>query len=312
VRHCYADARPSGTPRRDEPVTLHGGRRLQVAEWGPADGIPVLFLHGHPGSRLFCPDLDATVRAGVRLITFDRRGYGRSDPNDSTPTFQSSVADVVGILDAFGVDQAPVIGFSGGGPHVLACGALAADRFPVVTTVCSVSGQEVGQSEDPHVIDLERAVMDDRQGARDAVRARARTVLGDTTWVTRMTARFDPRVYDAPQMREIYQANWDEASAVSVEGYVDDWILGRLPWPFELADIAVPVFSWFGENDGIVSPSHGIAIAERAPRGSLHGCPKCRHYVPVGHWPEILEQAMDTLHTTLPERQHRMTPGPTP
>jgi pimeloyl-ACP methyl ester carboxylesterase len=86
TRHSYTTARPSGSPRHDGSITLDDGRRLQVAEFGPTDGAAVLFLHGRPGSRLFCPDLDATIRAGVRLITFDRAGYGQSDPRPGPPS----------------------------------------------------------------------------------------------------------------------------------------------------------------------------------------------------------------------------------
>ena len=194
------------------------------------------------------------------------------------------------MLDRLGVERAAVVGFSGGGPHALACGALAADRFPMVTTVCSPSGPVAGRSSDPEVLAVEALVTADPAGSRDVVRERARTVLGDRTWVTRMTDRYDPTVYRAADMRDVYQANWDEASAVSVEGYVNDWIVSVLPWGFELADITAPVHAWYGEQDVLVPVEDGLTIATGVRHGTAHGCPYCRHYVPVGHWPEILEQ----------------------
>src|SRR4051812_386469 len=148
-------------PRLDRPLLLSDGRQLQIAEWGRADGRPVIYFHGRPGSRLFCPDEAATVRAGVRLISFDRAGYGRSDPSGSVPRFASAVADVVAILDQLGVDRAAVIGWSGGGPHALACAALAPDHVSSATSICAPSAPEVGTSEDPDVVGLERAVLAD-------------------------------------------------------------------------------------------------------------------------------------------------------
>jgi len=71
----------------DRAVRLADDRVVQIAEWGTPDRPPVVFMHGTPGSRLFCPDLAATERAGVRLISFDRAGYGRSDPRQQSPTF---------------------------------------------------------------------------------------------------------------------------------------------------------------------------------------------------------------------------------
>ena len=67
-------------PLADEVLRLADGRQLAWAEWGDPRGSPVVFLHPSPGSRMLCPDVHATARAGVRLITVDRPGYGGSDP----------------------------------------------------------------------------------------------------------------------------------------------------------------------------------------------------------------------------------------
>jgi hypothetical protein len=52
----------------------------------------------------------------------------------------------------------------------------------------------------------------------------------------------------------------------------------------------VPVHAWYGEQDVLVPVEDGLTIAAGVQHGTAHGCPHCRHYVPVGHWPEILEQ----------------------
>ena len=60
-----------------------------------------------------------------------------------------------------------------------------------------------------------------------------------------MTERFDPTVFDAPQMRELLQTMWDEATVVSIEGYVDDWILAARPWDLEPSTSRLSVsFGW--------------------------------------------------------------------
>ena len=80
-----------------------------------------------------------------------------------------------------------------------------------------------------------------------------------------------------------------KVTAVSIEGYVDDWILGTLPWGFDLADVQAPSFVWFGEQDAVGAPIEA-ALTAALPYSSPFGCPDCRHYVPVAHWPQILEQ----------------------
>lgn len=292
MRHSYVDARPSGTPRSDESLVLPDGRRLQVAFWGVPGGVPALLLHGTPGSRLFCPDLAATERAGVDLITFDRAGYGRSDPATGVASYRSSADDVVALLDQLGIQQLAVIGWSGGGPHAMALGALAPERVTSVATVCSPSNSGGAIGDDPVVRSLNEEVLKDPAGARELVRDRARNVLDDGSWVTRMIDRYDPTLFDAPAMRDVYPPSWDEATVRSFEGYVDDWILGTLPWDFEISDVDAPVSVWYGESDAQVAPEHAHAIAERAPNSELLGCSECRHFLAVAHWPGILDRAL--------------------
>ena len=63
-------------------ITLKDGRKLRLVEAGQADGIPVIELHGTPDSRLLFDRWveDAQAR-GLRLISYDRPGYGGSSPH---------------------------------------------------------------------------------------------------------------------------------------------------------------------------------------------------------------------------------------
>lgn len=104
------------------------GRAVTVASFGDPDGVPVVAFHGTPGSRAFGAFLDAPARErGVRVLAPDRPGYGGSE---RAP--ERSVADAAslyaGVLDALDVQAAGVLGFSGGGPHALACPALLPER----------------------------------------------------------------------------------------------------------------------------------------------------------------------------------------
>jgi pimeloyl-ACP methyl ester carboxylesterase len=47
---------------RDRETALAGGGSVAWREWGDANGDPVVFLHGTPGSRLFSPDTETSVR----------------------------------------------------------------------------------------------------------------------------------------------------------------------------------------------------------------------------------------------------------
>ena len=110
-------------------LALPDGRLLDWTVCGPEDGVPLLNHHGSPSGAL---PVRAWARAaadrGLRLVTPARPGYGRSDRRP-----RRSVADVAAdsaaLLDALGADTAYVAGWSGGGPHALACGALLSDAL---------------------------------------------------------------------------------------------------------------------------------------------------------------------------------------
>ena len=120
-----------------ETCPLSDGRTLAYAVAGDEDGTPVVAHHGTPGSRLFASLLaDAAAEAGVRLVVPDRPGYGRSSPPPEDRSWRDWRGDLAALLDAESVDQAGVVGFSGGGPFALAAGAN--DRVRRVGLVSAV------------------------------------------------------------------------------------------------------------------------------------------------------------------------------
>jgi pimeloyl-ACP methyl ester carboxylesterase len=138
----------SARPRADATITLADGRILAHCEWGEPTGSPVLLAHGPPGSRLLCPDEDATVGAGVRLLTVDRPGYGCSDARPD-PSLLGWADDVQALADQLGLDRFAVVGFSAGVamrwpvrpgcPSASAQSAWPAVRVP--TTRCRMPGR---------------------------------------------------------------------------------------------------------------------------------------------------------------------------
>src|SRR5438445_8959740 len=116
------------------PWTAPDWRRLEVHALGDPDGFPVLFQHATPGSGpLYAP----WETPGVRLVGYDRAGYG-----GSTRRPGRAVADVVGdietIAGALGFERYATWGLSGGGPHALACAALCDERLVAAASLAGV------------------------------------------------------------------------------------------------------------------------------------------------------------------------------
>src|SRR5947207_3324412 len=80
-------------------------RTLAYVERGNADGVPVIVCHGTPGSRLTRhPDSELYARHGVRMIVYDRPGYGRSDPQPGR-SVADAAADIETITDSLELDR---------------------------------------------------------------------------------------------------------------------------------------------------------------------------------------------------------------
>jgi pimeloyl-ACP methyl ester carboxylesterase len=114
----------------ENQITLPDGRTLAYAEFGGRDGLPVLYFHGSPSSRLE-PLLvgDQTWKSlGLRIIAPDRPGIGGSSfqPNRG---FSDWPKDVLALADSLGLDQFSILGNSGGGMYVAVCAAKIPQRL---------------------------------------------------------------------------------------------------------------------------------------------------------------------------------------
>lgn len=111
-------------------IILPDGRKLAFAEYGKADGLPVMYFHGTPSSRLeplFVGD-ETWSELALRVIAADRPGMGRSDPQPKRG-FSDWPDDVAALADALALKRFSVLGFSGGAAYAAACAARIPDRL---------------------------------------------------------------------------------------------------------------------------------------------------------------------------------------
>lgn len=91
------------------------GVRFHVTEAGPADGRPVLALHGWPQHHWVYRDLLAAPPEGLRIIAPDLPGYGWSGPAPHKWAKDDVAADVLALMDVMGLDKALLVGHDWGG-----------------------------------------------------------------------------------------------------------------------------------------------------------------------------------------------------
>jgi len=254
------------------------GRVLCVAEAGDPEGHAVFSLHGTPGSRLFWHEVvEDAERQGIRVIAYDRPGYGGSDRAPGRAVADAS-DDIAAIADELGIDRYAVYGGSGGGPHALA-NAVRPDRVVAVAALASVApwGAEGldwldGMGQDN--LDEFAATLDGEEPLKRYLEEQRKAMLAGTPEAISETLESllcpPDRACLTGELAAYFHEQLGEALRDGVDGWVDDDFVFLKPWGFELEDITVPVQVWHGAQDQFVPVAHGRWLAERIPNAEEH------------------------------------------
>ena len=215
---------------------------------------------------------------GLRYVAFSRAGYG-----SSTRRPGRSVGDVVDdartVLDHVGAEHAVTVGWSGGGPHALACGALLADRIRAVATIASVApypadGLDYLDGMGNENVEEFGAALESAE-ALIAFKERnsppLQVVTGDE-----VAEAFGDLIDDVDRgaltgdFADWVAASFREALRESYWGWFDDDMAFIKPWGFDLDAIRVPVHVWQGRHDRMVPYAHGEWLAAHIPTAIPH------------------------------------------
>lgn len=100
-------------------ITTRDGTQLYVKDWGPKTGRPVIMMHGWPLTSDTWDDFAVVAAdAGFRAISYDRRGFGRSEQPWDGYEYDTLADDLADVIEATGAQDAALFGFSMGGGEV--------------------------------------------------------------------------------------------------------------------------------------------------------------------------------------------------
>ena len=268
----------------ERTVRTSDGRVLAVEEAGDPAGRPVLMQGGTPGSRLlYGPHARDAAERGLRLIGYDRPGYGGSSPRPGR-TVADCASDVRAICSDLGIDRLAMWGASGGGPHVLACAALLPDLVVAAATLASLApfdadGLDYFDGMAPENVEDVVLYLSDQAAARAKTDRDRAEILdeapGDVAELADSAADdasdgFGPVLpsVDVAAMEaglgDFFAAAMRDGLAPGSEGWWEDNCLLR-PWGFSLSDITVPVLLLHGRQDIFVPFGHGQWLAAHIP-----------------------------------------------
>ena len=254
-------------------------------------------MHGTPGSRVGpFPRAQVLYELGVRLISFDRPGYGGSDRMESR-LVADVAADVLAIANHLEIQRFAVIGRSGGGPHALACAAMLPDRVTRAGVLVSIAPRAAegldwfaGMAES-NVREYTTAALQPESLIEELAQTAAKIKADPTSHVSTLGPELpesDRRVVADTGIRALLAKNYAEALRHSAAGWIDDTLAFCSPWGFSLSDIRVPVLLWHGEDDVFSPAAHTRWMAEQIPHAELWVRPDTAHFGALEVVPDVL------------------------
>jgi pimeloyl-ACP methyl ester carboxylesterase len=271
---------PGEPPDGTHVLAAPDGRQLEVLAAGPEDGLPLIFHNGTPGGLVAFPAMAAAAaERGLRTVMYARPGYGGSTEQPGRRVADAA-ADVTAVLDGLGARQFVTVGWSGGGPHALACTALLPGRCLAAASLAGVAPAQAagldwtagmgpenvtefaaaGQGEAALTAFLEEAAPGLRQVTGQQVAEEMGGLISAADRAV-VTAEF------AEYLAESFRA----ALRAGIAGWRDDDMafVGDWGFPVEQAG-AVPVAVWQGDEDRMVPFGHGAWLAEHIPGVRAH------------------------------------------
>ncbi len=287
-------------------VPAADGGTLDALTVGPADGLPLVFHSGTPAGLVsYGPMTDTAAALGLRIVQYSRPGYGRSTPRPGR-LVADAAADVAAILDHLGAGQFVTAGWSGGGPHALACAALLPGRCLAAATMAGVAPYNgdgldwLGDMGPENVQEFAAAA--DGEAALTRLLETAADELSDVT-AAAITESLGGLVSEADKaavsgdFAEYLAASFRAGVSTGIAGWRDDDLAFVRDWGFALgagqaagAGIAI----WQGGQDRMVPYAHGAWLAGQLPGARAHLLPGEGHLtLAVTAFGEILADLLD-------------------
>jgi pimeloyl-ACP methyl ester carboxylesterase len=284
-------------------VRLPDGRALAVDDVGDPAGVPVVYLHGTPDSRLARhPDDEVAAAGGVRLVAVDRPGAGRSDPHPEG-TLASLGHDVGHLFDELGIERAALLGWSAGGLCALAVASVLGERVLAVGLVSTVPPVEA--YDDPALV---AALGPSRRTFVELAAELAPADLAAEMVPYLVPHPLTPEVALAHVLESAGERGRAELAAVhgaaerlaealieavrgGETGLAHDLALQLEPG-IDLTAVTSPVRSFHGREDGVSPPEVGAWIATHVPHAVLDLVPDAGHHLIFPRWRGILRAVL--------------------
>jgi pimeloyl-ACP methyl ester carboxylesterase len=265
-------------------ITMPDGRDLDVLLAGPPGGLPLVIHEGTPiGLVLYPPRVQAAQDRNLRVILTARPGYERSTPRPGRRVVDVA-ADIAAVLDELGLDTFVTAGWSGGGPHALACAAALPGRCLAAASVAGVAPYGADGLDWPagmgpeNIAEFNSAVQGPAALTEllDAEAARLAAVTGEQVAASlgAIISAADNAALTG-EFADYIAAGLRAGVSTGIAGWRDDDLAFVQDWGFRIEDARVTV--WQGGQDLMVPFAHGQWLAANVPGARAHLLPGDGH-----------------------------------
>jgi len=131
--------------RLQNTFILEDGRKLVYDIYGAMEGIPYVYFHGYPSSRLEARSIhEKAEEKNIKLIAIDRPGIGLSDFQQNRTIVDWS-SDISELSKELNLEKFGVVSFSAGAPYALACGLKIPEKLNKIVIVSALGGVDFKQ-----------------------------------------------------------------------------------------------------------------------------------------------------------------------
>lgn len=264
--------------------TTTDGLRIHYRDYpaqGPVAGLPVLCLHGLTRNVKDFEELAPMIAAkGRRVIVASQRGRGRSDRDPRIERYTPPVyaGDMLGLLDALGIERAVFVGTSMGGLITMIVGSLQPQRIAAAVI------NDIGPAIAPPGLERIRQNTSSREPADGWDEAAARTRESNL-------AAFPKRAEDRAFWRDFARKTWIEAEdgrvVLDYDGGIIEAMGSDAPpqdmWAFWEPFRHIPVLVVRGGISDLLAPETVEEMNRRKPDMEYAEVPD------VGHAPFMTE-----------------------
>jgi pimeloyl-ACP methyl ester carboxylesterase len=267
-------------------LRLADGRDIEFLTAGPEDGRPLVVHEGTPVGLVVNSRLGAAAaERGLRIVQVARPGYVQSTARPGRRVADIA-ADVAAVLDDLGSDTFVSIGFSGGGPHSVACAALLPGRCLAAASIAGVGPNGVDSLDflsgmGPENVEEFGLAVQGEAALTPFLEQEATALRGITGEqivgaLAGLISGADAAVLTG-DFADSLAAGLRSAVSNGIAGWRDDDLAFVADWGFWPDATSAPIAIWQGDQDNMVPFAHGQWLAAHIPGARVHLQPGAGH-----------------------------------